>query len=504
MEPTPRTEDFSKLRSWLFPVHKTELRLLIPMGLMMVLTSFNFWILHISKDTLVITAEHSGAEVISFLKLPVFIVSIFFVMGFTWISNLVHQKAIFYGIVGFFLCYIFLFTFFLYPAQDALNLFSAPEISRLMKTYPYFRWVFPVIGYWSHSLFYIIAELWGAVVLSMLFWQFANQITTVEQSRRFYMLLGIFNGIGTIASGLFVAHYEKVLEAPAANLYGAKLQDLLFACMAGCAGIIWLYSWINKHVANTDYFYDPKTGRPEYKDEIKLSFLDSFRYILSSRYVGYIAVISIAYNIAINCVEVTWKSQIKALYHDPLSMERYFAEVTTYMGWITCAIAFFGTGFIRKFSWKSSSLLTPYVMLVMTILFFVPILWADHIDSLSLFFAMTPLTLSVWLGQAHNLFSKSCKYSFFAATREMAFVPLDAELKVKGKAAVDILSGRIGKFGGAFIQSLLLSLPYLGSQLLIAPYLLGICLLVFVLWIFSVNALNKDFLKVAYGKAPRP
>ena len=86
----------------------------------------------------------------------------------------------------------------------------------------------------------------------------------------------------------------------------------------------------------------------------------------------------------------------------------------------------------------------------------------------------------------------------------MAFVPLDAELKVKGKAAVDILSGRVGKFGGSLIQSVLLSIPYLGTQALIAPYLLGICLIVFFIWIFSITALNKEFLKVAYGSSTTP
>lgn len=503
MPPNHMNDSFSKLRSWMFPVHLSELKLIIPMGLMMVLISFNFWLLHISKDTLIITAEQSGAEVINFLKLPVFIVSIIFVMVFTWMSNHTHQKTIFYSIVGFFMGFCLLFAYYIYPNQETLNLFTPAEIIVLKQSYPYFKWLFPVIGYWGHSVFYIVAELWGAVVLSMLFWQFANQITTIEQSRRFYMLLGMFNGLGTIISGFFIMTYERTHTGMSLDVYGDKLHDLLLVFCVLCLGVIILYAWVNKYVANTDFFYNPKTGQVEHQDEVKLSFVESFRYILKSRYVGYIAVISIAYNIAINCVEVTWKSQIKDLYHDALAMEKYFAEVTIYMGILTCVIGLFGAGFVRRFSWKTSSLMTPYIMLVMTVMFFLPTVWGANATTVCIL-GMTPLVLSVWLGQAHNLLSKSCKYSFFAATREMAFVPLDAELKVKGKAAVDILSGRVGKFGGSLIQSLLLSIPYLGTQALIAPYLLVICLGIFLVWIISIGALNKEFLKVAYGSSTAP
>ncbi len=81
----------------------------------------------------------------------------------------------------------------------------------------------------------------------------------------------------------------------------------------------------------------------------------------------------------------------------------------------------------------------------------------------------------------------------------MAFIPLDAELKVKGKAAVDILSGRLGKFGGSLVQSLLLSIPCFATQIAIAPYLLVFLLIIFIVWISSINLLNKEFLRVAYG-----
>lgn len=497
MDSQTPSESFSKLRSWMFPIYRNELKKVIPLGLMMILISFNFWILHISKDTLVISAKHSGAEIINFLKLPIFIFSIFFVMFYSWLSNKFHQKTIFFGIVGFFFLFFSCFNFFIYPNKEALNLFTPDEIAQLKDTYPWVKWMFPVIGYWGYSLFYIFSELWGALVLSLLFWQFANNITTVEQSRRFYMLIGMFNGVGTILSGFFVTLYSSHSEG-SADSYGDKLHDLLLIFSLLCIGIFVIYHWIHKNVTVPSVL--PLTARTKKsKNKVKLSFVESFKYILKSRYVGYIALISISYNISINFVEVTWKSQVQELYQDPLAIEHYFSQITIYIGILVFIIGFFGAGFVRRFSWRLSASITPIVMTITGLLFFMIALGKEHLSWLSDFFQIAPLALTVWVGQIHNLASRSCKYSFFAATKEMAFIPLDAELKVKGKAAVDILSGRLGKFGGSFIQSLLLSVPCFATQIAIAPYLLVFLIVTFVVWVLAINLLNKEFLRIAYG-----
>ena len=64
---TSTTKDFGKWRSRLWPVHRFELKKLIPMVLLFFFILFNYTILRDTKDTLVVTAA-KGSQVIPFLK----------------------------------------------------------------------------------------------------------------------------------------------------------------------------------------------------------------------------------------------------------------------------------------------------------------------------------------------------------------------------------------------------------------------------------------------------
>ena len=51
------------------------------------------------------------------------------------------------------------------------------------------------------TLFYCSAELWGDVVLSLLFWGLANETTTLSEAPLLYPLFGIGANVGQTLSG---------------------------------------------------------------------------------------------------------------------------------------------------------------------------------------------------------------------------------------------------------------------------------------------------------------
>jgi AAA family ATP:ADP antiporter len=496
-------KQFSRVRSLLFPVYAHEFKKIIPMGLMMVLIVFNFWGVHNAKDIIIISAPESGAEVIHFLKIGVFLVSMVFVMLYTWGSNILSQPSIFYTIISLFIVFFLAFAFVIYPYHETLHM-SPERVAHLKTVYPHFKWLVPAIGYWGFALFYIFSEMWSVLVINLLFWQFANQITTVEQSKRCYMIFGMFNGIGTIIAGYFSLLYATGKKGVSLDeaAYGKTIQEMFLFFIGSCVLIMIIFYWINKYAVTKEEQYACAGDHVPEKNKIKLSFFESFKYILSSRYIGLIAIITIAYNISINFVEVTWKSQIKLLHQTNYCIQGYLGNVTVYMGIITFLMGLIGLNFVRRVSWRRSALVTPVIVGITGFAFFALIIFDEVFAPLVAFLHVTPLFLAVWVGQSNNLLSKSCKFSFFNVTQQMAYIPLDAELKIKGRAAVDIMGGRMGKLGGSLIQGFLLSLTAIGTQTSIAPYLMIVLAIVLAFWVYAIYGLNREFLYVAYGKKP--
>jgi len=103
----------------------------------------------------------------------------------------------------------------------------------------------------------------------------------------------------------------------------------------------------------------------------------------------------------------------------------------------------------------------------------------------------TTLMVAVITGAIQSLLSKATKYALFDPTTQMAYIPLDEESKVKGKAAIDVLGSRLGKsLGGFLLQACVVSY----GSVLQASTVVGIMFYtVVVLWIFSANRLATLF-----------
>ncbi len=46
-----------------------------------------------------------------------------------------------------------------------------------------------VIEHWTFSLFFCMAELWGSVVISVLFWTLANDVCSVADAKIIYPIM---------------------------------------------------------------------------------------------------------------------------------------------------------------------------------------------------------------------------------------------------------------------------------------------------------------------------
>ncbi|KAK1571874.1 hypothetical protein Q3G72_024293 [Acer saccharum] len=106
-------------------------------------------------------------------------------------------------------------------------------------------------------------------------------------------------------------------------------------------------------------------------------------------------------------------------------------------------------------------------------------------------FGLTPLLAAVYVGALQNIFSKSAKYSLFDPCKEMAYIPLDEDTKVKGKAVIDVVCNPLGKSGGALIQQFMIK--SFGSLANSTPYLGGILMVIVLAWLGAAKSLDTQF-----------
>lgn len=491
--------EFSKWRAFLWPVHNHELKKLIPMLLIFFLLFFGYNILRTMKDALVVTAKSSGAEVIPFIKVWVmFPGSILLTWVFTRLSNRLSREWVFYSMLSIFLGFFFIFAFVVYPMRDLFHPHEAADL--LQASLPEgFKGFVAMFRYWTFTSFYVMSELWSNIILAMLFWGFANQVTRLEEAKRFYGLFGIGANLSGIAAGMasvyFCRYDETNLSAVAGfdeSTWQHSMNILIGLVIISGAAAILIFRWMHTQILMKE---GQLSSEEIQKDEVRgrMSMRENLSYLLNSKYLICIALIVVSYNLVINLVEVLWKHEVRELYPNPNDYNIYMAQVTTLIGVVATFTSLFISGnMIRKFGWTFTALLTPLILLGTSIGFFSFFFLKGNMSDLVLaWFGMTPLAIVVFFGTAQNILSRGAKYTVYDATKEMAFVPLSAECKLKGKAAIDGICNRLGKSGGSFIhQTLLIAFSSLTAS---APYVAGFLLSVISIWTISVSVLGKKF-----------
>jgi AAA family ATP:ADP antiporter len=484
---------FGTIRSYFWPVHAHEARKLLPMVVILALVVLNYTILRNLKDSLVITAEGSGAEVIPFIKLWVmFPAAVGSAALFSYLLNRFSRSTVFQSIIIAFLLFFTFFCYFIYPNKDFLHPTQSADF--LEGILPLgCKGLIAMYRNWTLTVFYVVSELWGSMVLQVLVWGFANEITKVSEAPRFYGVMVIASNTATVCAGQVAVALSGSADSVSAgeDVWVHSLTNLLsFIVVIGFA-VLMVFRWMNARVL-TNPEYVPQETEKMKKEKKRLSFTESLACLTNSKYLLSIATVVVSYNLLINLVEVIWKDRLRLLYPATNDFNIYINNLVTITGVVSTITSIVLVGVIHRLGWTITALLTPIILLVTAFAFFACIFAGDAISPFALtLFNTTPLAMAVFFGSFQNCFSKAAKYSIFDVTKEMAFIPLDKEEKMKGKAAIDGVGSRMAKSGGAAIhQGLLLAFGTLTAS---APYVSAIVFLVAAGWMAAVYHLGKQF-----------
>lgn len=481
-----------KIKSVIPPAN--ERKKLIPLAMMFFCILFNYTILRDTKDVLMVTAPKSGAEVIPFIKTYVNLpTAIGFTALYSKLCDRLEQKNVFYVCTVPFLFFFGIFAWAIYPNTGILHPHALVDSIAAMLPAG-FSAPLAIIRNWSYAVFYVMAEMWGSVVASLLFWSFANEVTTVDEAKKYYPLFGMGANVALIFSGQYVKWVSKMRATLPAGVdpWGVSLKYLMGAIIAGGGAMLALFSHMQRNVLTDPACVDQeKQAAKKKKTKVKMSLKESAQFLMNSTYIRDLALLVISYGMCINIVEVSWKAKLKAAFPNPNEYSMFMGNFSSATGTVTLGMMLLGRTIFEKFGWRKAALVTPTMIGVTGAAFFALQLFAPTFAPIAASLGTTPLMMAVMVGAAQNILSKSSKYSLFDPCKEMAYIPLDQDSKTKGKAAVDVIGNPLGKSGGSMIQQILIF--GVGSLAAATPYLAAILFGLLILWFKAANSLATQF-----------
>lgn len=366
------------------------------------------------KDVIFIT--ECGASFIPFVKtwinLPISI-------GFIFFYNVLLNKFKFqktYLIVYSMLSSLYSFVgLYVYPIRDSLRIQSSNVL----------------ISNWVSTLYYVLSPIWGTIVVSVLFWSFANQYTDVDDAKAVYPILGMIANIALILAGFIMSTSGNLFS----NNWELNVQMLSAVNLVMSLLSIYLYDYITTT-------YSPTKSLTITVSEQK-GFFESFHELKQNPFIKNMVIMISCYGLLIGFYESIWKHYLKLFLVSPIKYSQFMGMVSSCTGFFTICMMTLGSVWMKKSSWTKIALITPVSMFSMGLLFYMSILTKS-------------IPIISFTGAALTIFLKGAKYSLFDPCKEIAYIPMNEDIKTRGKATVEILSAPIGKSGSNCILQVLI------------------------------------------------
>ncbi len=479
MENNKETE-FTGLRAAVFPIHKYELKKFIPLTLLFFCIGYNYSVLRTTKDVFVMA--NAGADSIYFLKTMGVTPAIFlFTIIYSYVNRSMGRDGRFNVVIIYFISFFIIYLFIFLPNAESLKLNSFADSMNLKI--PRFKGLWEVIRSWHISLYYIHSDAWGTYALQVCFWTFANDVINLKQAKRFYgILIAIGANVGAIAAGQSLKFIFK----------GDPHITISFIIVVGIIAIV-IYNYFSRAIkANPkDYQIEEKKKK---KKKVKLPLSKSLTLLFRSKYLALIAIIVLGYNISIALFEAVWKDRMKVYsLGDSAILSDLYGNQLTFIGISTILFLFILGPWVRKSAWTINAIITPLVFFIASCLFFFFMFFGDTIVNLFPGKNVDTLFYAVIIGLINVVFIKAAKYAFFDTSKEMAYIPLDEESKVNGKAAVDAIGSRLGKSMGSFLVAFVFIQLTDGTIGGSKHYIAGAIMIVIAIWLAAVLKLGVLF-----------
>eukprot|EP00210_Caulerpa_lentillifera_P008883 g8475.t1 len=450
-----------------------------PLAMIFFCATFNLCILQTMKDSLIVSTI--GAESLPFLASFGVLPASFLFFGFYhYLLNQMPQKLVFYVTLIPLLSVYAVFVVFLYPASDWLHPHGV--FDAIISTLPIgFHGLVRCLENWTFSIFFCVAELWGGIVISVLFWSLANDICTVTEATTIYPLLGLSANIALVFAGKLIKFINLSVASGSALL---SYRILISIVLVNSLIMMYAKFYMDRTLSIPTPEESIKKRKPT-KSRNQSSFKDGLKVIRKSPKIWNLAMLVIGYSVSHRFFDVVWKGQLKLVYPTTQQYQSVLADVSVWTGISTIIMLLTGKFIFQYLGWGVAAGALPVVMLTAGSIFYLSFFAMDH-GSLT---SSNVARIGVIAGNATQVATRAAKFSLFDPAKEMVYIEMNKEEKGKGKAAVDLIGSQVGKTGASWVsQGLLLSFGSISASM---PVFGVLYLTVIIIWLFSVKKLQR-------------
>lgn len=211
-------------------------------------------------------------------------------------ATVLDKKTLFYATCIPFFAFFFLFDAIIYPNRNAIQP-SLEHVQTFLKISPAASGASSIFAKlfanWTTALFYVVAEVYSSVSVGILFWQYANDVVSVSQAKRFYPLFAQMSGLAPILAGQYAVRYASHAKDFEESLHRLTIL-ITFSGVMICA----FYKLSNDYIEKTAGVSEVGSGekvQKKKKKKAKMTMSESARFLASSEYLRLIAVLVVGY-----------------------------------------------------------------------------------------------------------------------------------------------------------------------------------------------------------------
>ncbi|WUR03961.1 ADP/ATP carrier protein [Vairimorpha necatrix] len=354
------------------------------------------------------------------------------------------------------------------------------------------------------TIIFIVAEMWGSLLMAYLFMSFLNESCTIRQFTRFLPPFYIIANLALLISGLVSSQFRE-LRKGFTYAQNQVLYSSIFIILGSiCLVLLYMKFYFETKVNAIPIFLSSNTIKK--KQKVSVGFQEGISIMMKSKLLMSLCIIVFFYNITFNLIESVYKAGIKAASKTlGLEVGEYSAKFNTIdqilvaVTVITLNLSAFST-LIETSGWITMGLLTPLMTLLGTIIVLGASIYNSGKEGLAFSWISSVFKHASYIYSIENYsgmfflaFIKILKYSAFDICKEKMGMRIDPAHRARFKSVYDGIFNKLGKsIGSLYGLGVLVALDT-DNVRKASPFTLIISLLLIYIWIRAVIYLSRAY-----------